>query len=178
MAMGKAKAILKGIWAFCSYLFVPQRRPRPIEVSVNSKTNNMIIKRFEVFPKKNEDKILEECGYSESTQLFELQPYYRGDENLAFLFTEDSSEFGFNWIDKPNVFSQKVYESYNYKSTLVETIKDKRIAVFLCVNKVYQFFGVYQLTNPFVTPGGIGMVVDVETPLTFRLEKEDFVIER
>ena len=24
----KLKAILKGIWAFCSYVFVPQRRPR------------------------------------------------------------------------------------------------------------------------------------------------------
>jgi len=26
--MERVKEILKGIWAFCSYVFVPQRRPK------------------------------------------------------------------------------------------------------------------------------------------------------
>lgn len=30
MVIRKAKAILKGIWTFCSYLFVPQRRPKEL----------------------------------------------------------------------------------------------------------------------------------------------------
>lgn len=29
--MNKAKAILKAVWEFCSYLFVPQRGPRENE---------------------------------------------------------------------------------------------------------------------------------------------------
>ncbi len=28
MKSEKLKSILKGIWAFCSYVFVPQRRPK------------------------------------------------------------------------------------------------------------------------------------------------------
>lgn len=28
MKSEKLKSILKGVWAFCSYVFVPQRRPK------------------------------------------------------------------------------------------------------------------------------------------------------
>lgn len=138
----------------------------------------MIIMRFDVFPRKNEDKILEECGYPESTQFFELQPFYRGGDNQAFIFTEEEGEeFDIVWIEKPDVFSLKVYEAPLYKSSLVEIIKDKRIAVFVKEEKNYKFYGVYKLDNSFVAPGGIGIVVDIGTPLTFRLYKEDLVIE-
>lgn len=138
----------------------------------------MIIKRFEVFPRKNEDKILEECGYPESTQFFELQPFYNGDNTLAFLFADDEGEeFDPVWIEKPDEFSLKVYETLLFKSALVEVIKDKHIAVFVKENKTYKFYGVYKLDNPFVAPGSIGIAVNAETPLTFRLYKEDLVIE-
>lgn len=137
----------------------------------------MIIKRFKAFPKKNEDMILEECGFPDSTPYYELQPFYNGDNNLAFLFSEADSESGFTWLDKQDEFSLLVYETYRYKSALVEELKGKEVAVFLLIDKVYQFYGVFKLSNPFVAPGGIGMVVNTETPLVFILDKEDLVIE-
>lgn len=139
----------------------------------------MIVKRFKVFPKKNEDKILEECGYPESTLFFELQPFYSGDNTLAFLFTDDEGdEFDILWIEKPDVFSLKVYESYLFKSALVEIIKDKNIAVFVKEEKTYKYYGVYKMDNPYVVPGGTGVVVNADTPLVFRLEKEDLLITK
>lgn len=177
MSVIKAKSILKEIWQFCSNIYVPQRRPKPIDGSINTK--NMIIKRFKSFPKKNEEKILEECGYPKSTQFFELQPFYKGDNTLAFLFVDDEGdEFDIVWIEKPDVFSLKVYEALLFKSALVEILKDKHIAVFVKEEKTYKYYGVYKLENPFVAPGGMGMAVNVETPLVFRLEKEDLITNK
>lgn len=31
MKSGKIRALVKGVWEFCSYLFVPQRRPKALE---------------------------------------------------------------------------------------------------------------------------------------------------
>jgi len=31
MKSEKLKSILKGVWAFCTFLFVPQRRPKEME---------------------------------------------------------------------------------------------------------------------------------------------------
>ena len=37
---------------------------------------------------------------------------------------------------------------------------------------------ILKLGNPFVSPSGIGMVVNVETPLIFKIENKDLVIEK
>ena len=139
--------------------------------------NNMIMKRFQEFPKKNEDAILDICGFPESMQFIDAQPFYEGNEKYAFLFTEEGGEFDIVWIVKPDEFSMKVYQSYLYKSHLVELIIDKHIAVFVKEVQSYKFYGVYKLEKPFSNGNGLEMAVNVDTPLKFRFEKNNLEIE-
>lgn len=146
-------------------------------MTTKNEDNNMIIKRFQEFPKKNEDAILDICGFPESIQFIDTQPFYKGNEKHVFLFTEEGDEFDIVWIVKPDEFSIKVYQSYLYKSHLVELIKDKHIAVFVKEVQNYTFYGVYKLENPFSNGVGLDMAVNVDTPLKFRLEKNNLEIE-
>ena len=68
----------------------------------------MTIKRFTTFPKKNEDTILDECGFPEALYSNNDLRFYVASEKLVFFFVEEPD---IKWIKKPDAFSVKIENS-------------------------------------------------------------------
>ena len=131
----------------------------------------MTINRYEIYSGMNENDILAKYGYMDIDPLL-LQPYYKVNNYVVFLFVDVEEEYEyFSWIEKPDVFSMKVYESMMYKSCLVDEILGKTILVFIKEKKDYLFYGIYQLDDPHkgvCIEGG----VEVYEPLVYRFDAE------
>lgn len=135
----------------------------------------MTIKRFQEFPHKNEDTILDECGYPEALPFYSVQPYYKTESEYVFLFVE---ECDINWKVKPDSFSHKLYQSSKYNPLLIPQIEKCKFPVFIKEkeSKFYRFYGIFELLDPYVEVGGAGRLIDTETALTFHKCEDDFVI--
>ena len=134
----------------------------------------MTTKRFTTFPKKNEDTILDECGFPEALYSNNDYRFYTASEELVFLFVEEQD---IEWIKKPDAFSLKI-ENSMCKTLLIPEIVGKRVVVFIKENgkEPYTFFGIFRLSNPYTNEGGVSNVINAYTPLVFYLEYEDYVI--
>lgn len=134
----------------------------------------MTIKRFATFPKKNEDTILDECGFPEALYSNNDLRFYIASEKLVFLFVEEQD---IEWIKKPDAFSVKIGNSLK-KTLLIPEIKGKWFVVFIkeIGQEHYTFYGVYKQSNPYTNEGGVSNVINADTPLEFYLEYEDYVI--
>ncbi len=134
----------------------------------------MTTKRFTPFPKKNEDTILDECGFPEALYSNNDCRFYIASEELVFLFVEEQD---IEWIKKPDAFSVKIGSSMS-KTMLVPEIEGKFFVVFIKEDgkEYYTFYGVYRLSNPYTNEGGVSNVINAYTPLVFYLEYEDYVI--
>ena len=134
----------------------------------------MTIKRFTTFPKKNEDIILDECGFPEALYSKNDLRFYIASEKLVFLFVEEQDIV---WIKKPDAFSMEIDGSMR-KTALVPEIEKKLFAVFIKeIGKAhYTFYGVYKLCAPYTFVSGAGNVLEGHTPLVFNLECGDYVV--
>lgn len=133
----------------------------------------MTIKRFTTFPKKNEDTILDECGFPEALYSNNDLRFYIASEKLVFLFVEEQD---IEWIKKPDAFSVKIGNSLK-KTLLIPEIKGKWFVVFIkeIGQEYYTFYGVYKQSNPYTNEGGVSNVINADTPLEFYLEYKDYV---
>lgn len=134
----------------------------------------MTTKRFTTFPKKNEDTILDECGFPEALYSNNDYRFYIASEELVFLFVEEQD---IEWIKKPDAFSVKIGNTMS-KTMLVPEIEGNLFVVFIKENgkEYYTFYGVYRLSNAYTDEGGLSKAINVYTPLEFYLEYEDYVI--
>lgn len=134
----------------------------------------MTIKRFTTFPKKNEDTILDECGFPEALYSKNDFRFYIANEKLVFLFVEEQD---IEWIKKPDAFSVKIGNSLK-KTLLIPEIDGKWFVVFIKENGQthYTFYGVYRQSNPYTNEGGVSNVINAYTPLEFYLECGDYVM--
>lgn len=132
----------------------------------------MTIKRFTVFPNKNEDTILDECGFPEALPSNNDCRFYLASEKLVFLFVEECNIF---WFKKPDAFSIKIM-SMMKKTMLVPEIDGKLFVVFIMESgkECYTFYGVFRLVSPYSDEGGVSNVINGYTPLEFYLEYEDY----
>lgn len=134
----------------------------------------MTIKRFTEFPKKNEDIILDECGFPEALYSKNDFRFYIANEKFGFLFLEEEY---IEWIVIPDSFSMKIDDSMR-KTALVPEIEGKLFAVFIqeTGKTHYTFYGVYKQCNPYTSVSGAGQVLDGHSPLVFYLESGDYVM--
>jgi len=134
----------------------------------------MTIKRFTTFPKKNEDTILDECGFPEALYSNNDCRFYFASEKLVFLFVEEQD---IEWIKKADAFSVKIDNSMS-KMMLIPEIERKWFVVFVKeIGKLhYTFYGIYKLNDPYTLASGAGKVIDGHIPLVFNLEYEDYVM--
>ena len=134
----------------------------------------MTIKRFTTFPKKNEDTILDECGFPEALYSNNDFRFYIASDKLVFLFVEEQD---IEWIKKSDAFSVKIGNSLK-KTLLIPEIEGKWFVVFIKENGQahYTFYGVYKLCDPYTLVSGAGKVLDGHSPLVFNLECGDYVM--
>jgi hypothetical protein len=132
----------------------------------------MTIKRFQDFPNKNEDTILDECGWPEALPWNNDFRFYNVSDKVEFLFVEEED---IEWRVNPDAFSIKE-RSYE-KTLLVNEIESKDIVVFVINEgkRDYAFYGIYKLSDPYTNVSGAGKVIDVFTPLEFYLEREEYM---
>lgn len=135
----------------------------------------MTIERFSKLPLRNEDTILDECGFPEAQPIKDMLPFYPVKGNTVFLFLDDED---IDWIVKPDAFSHKVYDSLMNKALVCDEVYHKKIVLFVNEGKYpnYVFYGVYELLNPYVTVGSNNNVVEAHTPLKFNLLHPNFTI--
>lgn len=134
----------------------------------------MTIKRFTLFKDKNEDTILDECGYPKALSLEYDLRFCKEDDSFVFIFAEETD---LEWIVKPDAFSMKIEGSIN-KTMLVPEIEGKSFVVFVIETgkKDYTFYGIFKLINPYTEEDGVGKVIDAYSPLEFCLECGDYVL--
>lgn len=134
----------------------------------------MTIKRFTDFPKRNEDTILDECGWPDALPSENDVRFYNANDKIEFLFVEEEN---IEWIVNPDSFSMKIEGSYT-KTLLAKEIESKNFVVFVVKEgkKDYTFYGIYKLSNLYTVESGAGSVINGHTPLEFYLEVADYVL--
>lgn len=134
----------------------------------------MTIKRFAVLDKRNEDTILDECGFPDLRSIAEGLSFYVANDRLAFLFLDEEDE-DLNWIFHPDAFTLTVYNHYTNKCIVVNAIDKKDVVVFINKGKYpnYEFYGIYRLIDGYYSEDG---KVLCDTPLNFNLEHSDSLV--
>lgn len=89
----------------------------------------MTIRRFQEFLSKNEDTILDECGFPTASQILDVLPFYKANDKLAFVFVEEEDVV---WKVSLDAFSFTVYDnSIINKPLLVSVIEGMDFAILL-----------------------------------------------
>ena len=134
----------------------------------------MTRRRFQVFPKRNEDTILDECGWPEALPWDNDVRFYNVSDKVKFFFVEEED---IEWLVNQDSFSMKIDGSYG-KTLLVNEIEGKNLVVFVMSKgkKDYAFYGIYKLSDPYTDLSGAGRAIDAYTPLVFYLERAEYVL--